>query len=72
MKQINDYELTEMFDEFLDEYDSIKILGMSYPVSDTLRLVDIVAYNTAFSDWLDGKTGDACVFEIDGNYFVKD
>ena len=72
MKQISDCELVEMFDEFLDEHESVKILGMEYPVSSTLRRVDIVAYNTTFSDWLDSEMEDDRVFEIDGNYFVED
>jgi hypothetical protein len=64
MTQFSDYQLDQMFCEFLDEvYGDIDICGYNYQPSRALREVDPVAYRVGFSDWLDSQLTDEVLFE---------
>lgn len=52
---IDDDELKQMFDEFLNEDDDNKvtIYGLEYNPARTLAEIDPTAYRTGFNDWVD-------------------
>lgn len=55
MAKHTEYELEELFNEFLDEcVESMDIFGMKYWPSTVLKECDPIAYNVTMSDWLDG------------------
>jgi hypothetical protein len=59
MSKLQDYELEEMFKDFLDEtVEIIEIFGMQYSPSYVLKECDPIAYRVTLSDWLD--TLDDC------------
>lgn len=55
MAKIADYQLQEMYKEFIDDTtEPITIWGMEYSASTVLSEVDPIAYRVGYSDWLDG------------------
>lgn len=48
-------DLKEMFDEFLDEPGSIRIVGIDYDRSRILKEVDPIAYRETFFAFIDGE-----------------
>ena len=59
MSKLTDYELEELYKDFIDETTpTITIWGMEYEASRVLLEVDPIAYRVGFSDWLD--TLDDC------------
>lgn len=49
---MNDYELTQQYDEFLDEiYGTVKIAGYEYNTSQALKEVDPIAYSVGMNDY---------------------
>lgn len=55
MAKLEDYELEEMYKDFIDETTPmISIWGMEYEASRVLVEVDPIAYRVGFNDWLDG------------------
>lgn len=52
---IDEDELKQMFDEFLneDEDNKVTIYGLEYNPARTLVEIDPTAYRTGFSDWVD-------------------
>ena len=49
-------DLYEMFDEHLDGiYESVEIAGVTFDASRILKDIDDIAYNEAYSDWLDAQ-----------------
>lgn len=57
--KLQDYELEEMFKDFLDQcYEPIRLLGMEYAPSYALYELDPIAYREAYNNWLD--TLDHC------------
>ena len=64
MKKYTDYQLDQMFREFLDAvYDPVQICSYEYQASRALAEVDPVAYRVGFSDWLDSQISDGQLFE---------
>jgi hypothetical protein len=59
-------ELKDMFELELDDYGPVEVLGYEYSVSRVLKLVDEVAYNEEFNNWLDACEFDEC--ELCYNY----
>lgn len=55
MAKLQDYELEEMYKEYIDETtEPVTVWGMEYEASRVLLEVDPIAYRVGFSDWLDG------------------
>lgn len=55
MAKLQDYELEELYKNFIDETTPIvSIWGMEYEVSRVLQEVDPIAYRVGYNDWLDG------------------
>jgi hypothetical protein len=49
---MNEYELAQQFDEFLDEiYGTVKIAGYEYNTSQALKEVDPIAYSVGMNDY---------------------
>lgn len=64
MTQFSDYQLDQMFRDFLDDvYETAEICGHYYSPSRALAEVDPVAYRVGFSDWLDSQLSDGQLFE---------
>lgn len=55
MPKLQDYELEELYKDFINETtETVKIWGMEYAPATVLLEVDPIAYRVGFSDWLDG------------------
>ena len=53
MKYIHEHEAEALYNELIDECNPIiKIFGVEYLPSRTLKELDLVAYNCGFTDWL--------------------
>lgn len=52
-------EVDENYDEILDEYGDIDILGISYSLSEVLKRVDEIRYRCGVSDEVDARLSDA-------------
>ena len=64
MTQYTDYQLDQMYRDFLDDvYETVEICGHYYLPSRSLAEVDPVAYRVGFSDWLDSQISDGQLFE---------
>lgn len=49
---MNEYELAQRYDEFLDEvYGTVKVAGYEYNTSQTLKEVDPIAYRVGMNDY---------------------
>lgn len=62
-------DVTELYDQTLDEQGSVNIAGLDYDVSHALRLVDRIAYDTGKNDYIDSLIGDSLTEEINGEYY---
>ena len=70
--EIVEHRLEEQYDEMLDEcYPECKVAGYEYPTSKVLAMIDPVAYQCGFADWLSNELEDR-IIEIDGKYFERD
>lgn len=58
--RITDYQLHQLYDDMLDEcYDDATIAGMKYSTSRVLKVIDPIAYEIGFCDWVeDQKNGE--------------
>lgn len=64
MTQFSDYQLDQMFRDYLDEcHEDIEIFGCKYLPSRTLYEVDPVAYREHFNNWLDMELTEEILFE---------
>jgi len=63
-------DLKECFDHYLDElYGSVEICGYYYESSEALHLIDSVAYECAFNDWLDNECSNNIYIEVNGSHY---
>lgn len=53
-------ELEEQFDDMINEYHEVQIMGLEYTASDVLRKVDPTAYRCGLLDY-----ADACGVDTD-------
>lgn len=61
MARFTDYELEEMFKNFIDETtEPVTIWGMEYSASTAIQELDPIAYRVAFSDWLASEECSDC------------
>lgn len=73
MKPISEAALREEYDEVLfDIHGDIKICGNYYDAGRAFMLVDPIAYNCSFNDWLDAQCSDGVYVERDGEYYRAD
>lgn len=69
-KELEEYELYEMFDEFLNcNYELVNICGYEYEPAHALKLIDNIAYNVEFNNWLDLMVEDGRFKHIDDKYY---
>lgn len=55
MAKLQDYELEDLYKDFLDGcYPPVQVAGYEYETSRALYELDPIAYRTGFNDWLDG------------------
>jgi hypothetical protein len=67
---LTESDLHSKFDDSIDEEtQSVVIAGVEFIASKILNEMDPIAYNEAFSNWMD-QSGD--YVEIDGSYYLKD
>ena len=58
-EELGEDELYELFDEHLDGiYESVEIVGVTFDASRILKEIDDIAYNEAYSDWLNSELED--------------
>ena len=56
MRQIDEKQALEMFDEMLDEcFDRFKLGSLEYCASNVFKAVDEIAYRQEFLNWLDSE-----------------
>ena len=60
--------LDQEYRDYIDEFNSVEIMGMSYTASRVLEELDPTAYRCCFNDWLDGEEWD----EWEGDYMKRD
>lgn len=60
--------LDQEYRDFIDEFNEVKIMGMSYCASRVLEELDPTAYRCGFNDWLDSEEWD----EFEGDYMKRD
>lgn len=48
-----EYQVEDMFDDYLDEEGIVTVAGMEFYPSVLLKRADSIAYRTAFLDWVD-------------------
>lgn len=76
MSQINaltERELNDLYDDMLNAvYETVTIGGYEYETARALKLVDPIAYNCGFNDWLDAAVTDKQLFEVNNEYFTED
>jgi len=64
---ITEHQLTEMFDELLDDsYPWCDVAGMLYAPSRVLKELDPIAYRVSLADYADSLTRDDDTTEIEG------
>ena len=64
---ISEHKLYEIYDETLDEcHEEVEICGMFYSTSRVFKLVDKIAYDCGFNDYIDNDYQ-----EINGDYYLK-
>ena len=68
-KNLTSVDTESLFNEFLDESESITILGMSYSISTVLKEVDPTAYRCCLNDFIDGMINDTLTDEINGEHY---
>lgn len=51
--EVDEEDYREAYDDFIDEYGPIEIMGMEYLASRVLKEVDPIAYNCGLSDYCD-------------------
>lgn len=67
---ISENDLKKEFNEFLDEnIDPFKVGKYEYAPSDTLKLVDPVAYHEEYLNWLDFKISEGSIIVKNGVYY---
>lgn len=55
MAKLQDYELEELFKDFLNDcVEPVKLMGMEYAPAYALYELDPIAYHQAYLEWLDG------------------
>ncbi|MCI0560309.1 MAG: hypothetical protein MN733_17625 [Nitrososphaera sp.] len=60
----SEYELRKRYREALDEaWGDVIIAGYSYPTSRALEILDPIAFDTGYNDWLDAEG----LYEEDGD-----
>jgi hypothetical protein len=62
-KILTEWEALELFDESLDEGETIEVLGMHYEPSRVLKNCDPIAYRVTFHDWIDAMSDE---FSVEG------
>jgi hypothetical protein len=71
-------ELYERFDNFLIDINPNDVTihsGCStlvYNITEVLKIVDPIAYNESFNNWLDFQIESKVIFTKDGNYYNED
>lgn len=71
-KELEDYELYEMFDEHLNfNYEFVNICGYSYEPAHALKVADKVAYEEEFKGWLNLMAEDGKFTCIDDKYYQE-
>jgi hypothetical protein len=61
---ITDYDLEELYEEFLDEcYGTVTIGGYEYSTSDALKSVDPTAFRCGLNDWSAEEFIEICTAE---------
>lgn len=60
--------LDQEYRDYIDEFNTVEIMGMSYTASMVLEEIDPIAYRCGFNDWLDSEEWD----EFDGDYMKRD
>ncbi len=64
MRQYKEYELEDMFNDFLNEcYGTVKIAGYEYDTASVLKEIDEIAYREGFNNWLDSEKEEENLFE---------
>ncbi len=72
-KPLNDRELEERFDEYLDDTnESIEFMGVTLIPHWFLKDNDETAYRCAFNDWLDSECRSNGIVEYNGSYYTGD
>ena len=70
MKRLTDRELTEKYDDFLEEvFGDISVCGYKYSASRVLKAIDPIAYRCGENDWLDGEISCESIIEKNGEYY---
>lgn len=69
--ELDDEQLHESFDAFLDETNDVEVAGFTLSPSRALKECDEAAYRAAFVDWIDAQVSDDVYVERDGRYFEK-
>ena len=60
--------LEQEYRDYIDEFNTVEIMGMSYTASRVLEELDPTAYRCGFNDWLDSEEWD----EFEGDYMKRD
>ncbi len=60
-------DLEQEYKDFIDEFNEVKIMGMSYCASRVLEELDPTAFRCGFNDWLDSEQWD----EFEGDYMQR-
>ena len=56
---LDDYDLHELFDEYLDEiYGTVEVAGLTFDVVTALKELDPIAYHCSYVDWLSSELED--------------
>jgi hypothetical protein len=61
--ELTEAQLTEMFDEALDEGRAVEIGTLTYSPSQVLKAVDPIAYRTGLADYADSLIRDGYTVE---------
>ena len=60
--------LDQEYRDMIDDFNEVKIMGMSYCASRVLEELDPIAYRCGFNDWLDSEEWE----EFEDDYMKRD
>ena len=62
---LNDYELEDMFDEYIDDVEGqVELMGYNYYVSHLMKNTDPIAYREEYLAWIDIQVQNGVLKEI--------
>lgn len=70
MALVKEHQLYKHFDDFLNEsYGYVSVAGLHYQTSRAFKMIDPIAYEEDFKNWVDSLLKDELLFEKDGLYY---